>query len=89
MASETRFIANQTLRPNAMPGSLGVDLQGLDPALDGIAIRAHQIPAPPSGILLLLVPPNGACTSRSPARFMRPECRIDVVARRARTLSVR
>ncbi len=54
----TRLKANQSVRPNVTPGRLGIDLQGLDPALDGVVSAGQPVAIPPSGALRLLLAPN-------------------------------
>lgn len=44
---------------NAAPDPIGVDLHGLDPTLDGLAIGARHVPIPPSGRVAVLVPGSG------------------------------
>ncbi len=44
---------------NFAPNPIGVDVRGLDPALDGVAIGARHMPIPRSGRMGLLVPGHG------------------------------
>lgn len=51
-----RLYGNGTRVPGQTPWPLGVDVQGLDPALDGAALGTRPLAIPPSGRLRVLIP---------------------------------